>query len=167
VETAEAWEVARSATRTATVLCLSRQNLPTVRTVDSDANLTARGAYVLRETEGPRGVTIVATGSEVALALEAAEILATQRIAAAVVSAPSFELFAAQDPDYRESVLGSAPMIGVEAAVRQGWQAMIGCDGAFVGMSGFGASAPAEDLYTHFGITAQAVADAAMRLAWR
>jgi len=167
VETAEAWEIAMSATRAPTLLCLSRQNLPTVRRAHTDANLTARGAYVLREPEAPRAVTIVATGSEVATALAAADLLAGQRIAAAVVSAPSFELFAQQDAAYRAEILGEAPMVGVEAAIRQGWQAMIGCEGAFVGMSGFGASAPAEDLYAHFGITAQAVADAATRLVWR
>ena len=111
-------------------------------------------------------MTIVATGSEVATALAAA-IRCPARRSAAVVSAPSFELFAAQDAAYRASVLGEAPMVGVEAAIRQGWQAMIGCEGAFVGMAGFGASAPAEDLYTHFGITAQAVVDAATRLVWR
>ncbi len=167
VETAEAWEVAMTSTRTPTVLCLSRQNLPTVRRAHSDTNLTARGAYVLREPDGPRAVTIVATGSEVEIALAAADLLTDQEIAAAVVSAPSFELFAAQDATYRAAVLGEAPMVGVEAAIRQGWDAMIGCDGAFVGMSGFGASAPAADLYAHFGITAQAVADAATRLVWR
>jgi transketolase len=164
VETAEAWAIAMAATRTPTLLCLSRQNLPTVRTAHTDENLTARGAYLLAEPEGGRDVTLIATGSELSLALAAADILAAQRIRAAVVSAPSFELFARQPPAYRGTVLGEAPRVGVEAAIRQGWDPLLGERGAFVGMSGFGASAPAEALYAHFGITAEAVADAATRL---
>jgi transketolase len=167
VETAEAWAIAMAATRTPTVLCLSRQNLPTLRRDPDAANLTARGAYLLRAPEGERDVTLVATGSEVATAVAAAELLAAQSVRAAVVSAPSFELFAAQEPEYRAAVLGDAPLVGVEAAVRQGWEQMIGCAGAFVGMTGFGASAPADALYAHFGITPQAVADAAGCLVWR
>jgi transketolase len=164
VETAEAWEIAATATATPTVLALSRQGLPTLRTGHSTENLTARGAYVLREADGARDVTLIATGSEVALAIDAADRLAAEGIRAAVVSAPSFELFAAQAPDYRATVLGGAPRVGVEAAIAQGWEALIGCDGAFVGMTGFGASAPAPALYRHFGITAEAVADAAKTL---
>jgi transketolase len=164
VETAEAWAIAMAATETPTLLCLSRQSLPTVRTAHRDENLTARGAYVLAEPDGGRDVTLIATGSEVSLALAAADLLAAQRIRAALVSAPSFELFAKQPPAYRGAVLGEAPRVGVEAAVRQGWDPLLGERGAFVGMSGFGASAPAEALYAHFGITAEAVADAATRL---
>ncbi|GHE00830.1 transketolase [Defluviimonas sp. 20V17] len=158
VETAEAWQIAAAATDTPTLLCLSRQNLPLVRTRHTTENLTARGAYVLHRAEGPRDVTLIATGSEVEIALAAAERLATEGLRAVVVSAPSFELFAAQPADYRVAVLGCAPRIGIEAAVRQGWEQFLERGDAFVGMTGFGASAPAPDLYRHFGITAEAVA---------
>lgn len=164
VETAEAWEVAATSKRTPTVLCLSRQGLPTVRTQSSPDNLTAKGAYVLQDAIGERDVTLIATGSEVELALEAAGELQRQGIYAAVVSAPCFELFAAQPAGYREEVLGQAPRIGIEAAVRQGWELMLRSEDAFVGMTGFGASAPAEALYEHFGITAKAVVSAALHL---
>jgi len=164
VETAEAWVIAMAATTTPTLLCLTRQGLPTVRTEHTDENLTARGAYVLREAPGRRDVTLIATGSEVAIALQSADRLALDGIAAAVVSAPCFELFEAQDITYRRAVLGEAPRVGVEAAVRQGWCSLIGQAGGFVGMTGFGASAPADQLYPHFGITADAVAAAAKRL---
>jgi transketolase len=167
VETAEAWECAIASERTPSVLCLSRQNLPTLRREHETENLTARGAYVLRETEGPRDVTLIATGSEVEIAIAAADALAAQGIKAAVVSAPYFERFAAQDEDYRNRVLGTAPRVGVEAAVRAGWCALLDRGDAFVGMTGFGASAPAPDLYRHFGITAEAVAEAARTLVRR
>lgn len=163
VETAEAWQIAITEPATPSVLCLSRQNLPTVRTRHSDANLTACGAYVLRETDGPRDVTLIATGSEVEIALDAAERLAAEGVAAAVVSAPCFELFARQDAGYRAGVLGTAPRVGVEAAIRQGWDAMLDPEDGFIGMTGFGASAPAEELYAHFGITGEAVAEAAKK----
>lgn len=158
VETAEAWQIAITASATPSVLCLSRQNLPTLRTVHADANLTRRGAYVLREAQGRRDVTLIATGSEVEIAMAAADLLAAEGIAAAVVSAPCFELFALAEADYRAGVLGAAPRVGVEAAIRQGWDLMLRPDDGFVGMTGFGASAPAQALYTHFGITAAAVA---------
>ncbi|AXC51271.1 transketolase [Paracoccus suum] len=164
VETAEAWQIAMTATATPTLLVLSRQNLPTVRDTHEQANLTARGAYPLR---GParRQVTLIATGSEVEIALAAADLLEAGGIRAAVVSAPSFELFAAQPEAYRAEVLGEAPRVGVEAAIRQGWDGPILRTGdGFVGMTGFGASAPAPDLYRHFGITAEAVADIARKL---
>ncbi len=164
VETAEAWEIAATSTGTPTALCLSRQGLPTVRTQHTEANMVARGAYVLRDPGGPRDVTLIATGSEVEIALNAADALGSDGIRAAVVSAPSFELFAAQAEDYRREVLGQAPRVGVEAAIRQGWDLMLRHKDAFIGMTGFGASAPAKDLYEHFGITAQAVADAARTL---
>lgn len=164
VETAESWEIAVTSKNTPTVLCLSRQGLPTLRTGHTGENLTSRGAYVLREAEETRDVTLIASGSEVEIALAAGDLLAQSGVRAAVVSAPSFELFGKQDPDYRESVLGSAPKVGIEAAVRQGWDVLIGSGGAFVGMTGFGASAPASDLYQHFGITAEAVAEAAQNL---
>jgi len=161
VETAECWELALASARTPSVLALSRQGLPTLRTAHDKENLSARGAYLLRAPEGPRAVTLIATGSEVSLALEAAGALAGEGLQAGVVSMPCWELFAAQPKAYREEVLGAAPRIGVEAAARQGWERWLGPDGVFVGMEGFGASAPAGDLYETFGITAEAVASAA------
>src|SRR5690606_4470961 len=154
--TAESWEIAMEATDGPVLLALSRQNLPTLRD-RADRNLTALGAYCLRDP-GDRQATLIATGSEVEIALAAADLLAEQGIIAAVVSAPSFELFAAQPADYRAAVLGDAPRVGVEAAIRQGWDgAILRTTDGFVGMTGFGASAPAPDLYRHFGITAEAV----------
>ena len=164
VETAEAWEIAMSDTRTPSVLCLSRQGLPCVRSAHVQENRSARGAYVLKEAPEKRDVTLIATGSEVELALNAAEALAGEGVQAAVVSAPCFELFAAQDAGYRAEVLGQAPRVGVEAAVQQSWGAMLGDNSAFVGMTGFGASAPAGELFRHFGITADAVVQAARKL---
>ncbi|WP_095587644.1 transketolase [Actibacterium ureilyticum] len=164
VEVAEAWQIAATADRTPTALILSRQNLPTVRTRDVADNLVARGAYVMREPAGTRDVTLIATGSELHLALEAADLLAARGVQAAVISAPCFELFAAQPPEYRMAVRGTAPRVGVEAAVRQGWEMFLDRSDAFVGMTGFGASAPAPELYQHFGITAQSVADTAAGL---
>lgn len=168
IETAEAWEIALTSRDRPTVLVLSRQNLPMLRDRNRRENLTARGAYVLRETNGPRDATIIATGSEVEIAKAASDRLAANHgVRAAVVSMPSFELFSAQDKAWRDSVLGSAPRIAVEAASGFGWEKWIGDKGAFIGMDSFGASAPAGDLYKHFGITAEAVADAALKLAGR
>ena len=164
VETAEAWQAAIEMERTPSLLSLSRQGLPVLRTTHSDVNLTAKGAYVLRDTDGTRDVTLIATGSEVEIAMNAADKLAQAGIRAAVISAPCFEAFAAQPQAYRDAVLGTAPRVGVEAAVKMGWEALLGGNSAFVGMSSFGASAPAGDLYEHFGITADAVADAAKKL---
>jgi transketolase len=118
---------------------------------------------VVVEPEGGRDVTLIATGSEVSIALEAATLLAADQVQAAVVSAPCLDLFRLQSPEYRATVLGSAPRIGVEAAVEGDWARWIGDGGEFVGMTGFGASAPAETLYREFGITAEAVAAAARR----
>ncbi len=163
IETAEAWEAALSLRMTPSILCLSRQGLPTVRLTPSPENLTARGAYTLREAEGGRDVTILATGSEVEIALAAADRLAGQGIRAAVVSVPCWLLFERQDPAYRREVLGSAPRIAVEAAIRFGWERWLGEDpDRFVGMTGFGASAPAADLYRHFDITPDHVVRAAV-----
>jgi len=164
VETAEAWQIAMTEETTPSVLCLSRQGLPTVRTTHSDANLTAKGAYVLRDTDGARDVTLIATGSEIEIALVAADALAAEGIKAAVVSAPCFELFAKQDAAYRAEVLGDAPRIGIEAAIRQGWDLLLRPEDGFIGMTGFGASAPAPELYRHFGITPEATADLARSL---
>lgn len=155
IETAEAWEIAIASTATPTLMALSRQNLPLVRREASE-NLTARGAYVLQEADGARDITLIATGSEVELALAAAKLLAAEGIRAAVVSAPSFELFAIQDAAYRAATLGQAPRIGIEAAIRQSWDAVLRHDDGFIGMSGFGASAPAPALYHHFNITPEA-----------
>ena len=159
VETAEAWEAALANAGGPTALILTRQNLSPVRD-DARENLTARGGYVLKEAADARA-TLFATGSEVEIAMAAADMLQAEGIAARVVSMPSFELFEAQDAAYRAGVIGDAPVkVAVEAAIRQGWDRYIGADGAFIGMTGFGASAPAEALYRHFGITAEAVRDA-------
>jgi transketolase len=163
VETAECWALALLARDRPSVLALSRQSLPMLREAETDANLSARGAYLLRAPEH-RDVTLLATGSEVAVAVAAADRLGADGVAAAVVSMPCWELFEAQAPEWRAEVLGRAPRIAVEAAARLGWDRWIGEAGAFVGMSGFGASAPASELYRHFGITAEAVADTARRL---
>jgi transketolase len=164
VEVAECWELALRANKTPSVLCLSRQNLPTLRTEDTDANLCALGAYILRESQGARDITLLATGSEVEIAIGAADRLGAEGLGVAVVSMPCWDLFEAQDPEYRAQVLGSAPRIAVEAASRFGWDRWIGDGGDFIGMRGFGASAPAPALYAHFGITADAVADSARRI---
>jgi transketolase len=165
IETAECWELALETQDRPTVLVLSRQNLPMLRQAYTADNLSARGAYVLREPGGPRDVTLIATGSEVEIAVSAAEKLRTEHgVAAAVVSMPCWELFEEQEAAYRAKVLGSAPRVAVEAAARLGWDRWIGDNGAFIGMTGFGASAPAPDLYRHFGITPEAVVDAALEL---
>ena len=164
VETAEAWELAVMNNGTPSIMALSRQGLPLLRTDHTDENLTAKGAYVLREADGTRDVTLIATGSEVEIAMNAADILAGEGIKAAVVSAPCFELFAAQPAEYRKATLGSAPRVGIEAMIEQGWGKMLGDNSAFIGMTGFGASAPADQLYKKFGITAEATAQAARAL---
>ena len=164
VECAECWELALGTSATPSILALSRQGLPTVRTDHTDDNLSARGAYVLREADGARDVSLFATGSEVELALDAADALGKDGIKAAVISIPCWELFAQQDESYRTQVLGDAPRVAVEAASGFGWDRWLGERGRFVGMSSFGASAPAGHLYEHFGITAEAVADAAKSL---
>ena len=167
VECAECWELALLAKHTPTILALTRQGLPLLRTTDTKENLSAKGAYVLIEPEGRRDVTLIGTGSEVMLAVQAAKDLAKDGIKVAVVSMPCWELFEAQEDNYRNEVLGSAPRVGVEAASEFGWSKWLGSNGAFIGMHGFGASAPAQDLYKHFGITAEAVAAAARQLIGR
>ncbi len=156
VESAEAWEIAMRSKTSPTMLILSRQNLPTVRhTVEG--NRVAEGAYLLHDPAA-RAATLIATGSEVEIALAAADLLAGEAIEVAVISAPAFELFAARPASERSALLGDAPRVGIEAAIRQGWDLFLRPEDAFVGMEGFGASAPAPDLYRHFGITAEAVA---------
>ena len=164
VETAEAWECALAASRTPTVLALTRQGLPTLRTTPEDENLTARGAYVLREAAGARDITLIGTGSEVQLAVEAADTLARDGIRAAIVSMPSWELFEQQTEKYRRETLGDAPRLAIEAANGMGWTRYTGNPDAFVGMTGFGASAPAPALFEHFGINADALVDKARNI---
>jgi transketolase len=171
VETAEAWEIALTSSSTPSVLALTRQGLPTLRVKHTNQNLTARGAYVLAEADHKRRAILLATGSEVAIALEAKALLEAKGLGARVVSMPCWELFAAQDEAYRRKVLpAGAVRVGIEAAVRQGWdQWLMGERGsekkaAFIGMESFGASAPIGDLYRHFGITAEAVASSALAL---
>ncbi len=162
IETAEAWELALKRTDGPSVLALSRQNLPTLRT-DVGENRSARGGYVLAEASGDRMATLIATGSEVMLAMAARETLEAEGIPTAVVSLPCWKLFELQDPSWQEGVLGSGLRVGIEAALEFGWSRWLGPDGIFVGMAGFGASAPADDLYKHFGITAEAVVAAVRR----
>jgi transketolase len=165
IEVAECWELALKAKGTPSILALTRQAVPALRTVSGPENLSAKGAYVLAEAAGgKRDATLLATGSEVAVAMEAHELLAKDGVRAAVVSMPCWELFAGQSASYRAGVLGSAPRVGVEAGVALGWERWLGDGGAFVGMEGFGASAPGAKLFTHFGITPAKVADAARKL---
>jgi transketolase len=162
---AECWELALAAAGTPSILALTRQAVPALRKAGT-GNLSAKGAYVMEEAQGgKRAVTILATGSEVGLAMEARERLAKDGVQAAVVSMPCWELFAAQPVAYREQVLGAAPRIAVEAAIGFGWERWLGDGGVFIGMEGFGASAPAPKLYEHFGITASKVAEVARKAA--
>jgi transketolase len=156
IETAECWELAVKRADGPSVLALSRQNLAAFRS-DSGENRCARGGYVVAEAEGKRAATLIATGSEVGLALAARDALATEGVQVAVVSLPCWELFAAQDASYRDQVLGDGLRVGIEAALGFGWDRWLGPDGVFIGMTGFGASAPADVLYKHFGITPEAV----------
>jgi len=159
VETAECWALALQNEGTPSVLALTRQGLPTVRTEHTDENLSARGGYVLREADGDRAATILATGSEIELALQARDTLQANGIPTAVVSMPCWELFDAQDEAYRTATLGDGVRVAVEAGVTFGWARYGVAEGNIVGMPGFGASAPAPQVYKHFGITADAVVD--------
>jgi transketolase len=165
VEAAECWEIALERRDGPVTLVFARQALPHVRRLHTSANLSRRGAYVLAEGEGgERQVTLLATGSEVSLALAAREALQADGTPTAVVSMPSWELFEAQDDAYRASVLGPGTVrVGCEAALRFGWDGWLGDRGGFVGMTGFGASGAAAELYQHFGITAEAIAREARR----
>ncbi|QFT60211.1 Transketolase 1 [Sulfitobacter sp. THAF37] len=171
VETAEAWEIALTSKNTPSVLSLTRQGLPTVRKDHKNNNMVEKGAYVLAEAEGKRQVILIASGSEVSVALDARALLQEEGIGVRVVSMPCMELFAAQDDAYRKRILPGGPVrVGIEAGVRQGWdQWLLGERGKFgkadfVGMDSFGASAPAEELFEKFGITAQNVAERAKAL---
>lgn len=163
VETAEAWEIALDRRSAPTALIFARQSGPTLRRDGGPENRSARGAYVLAEAEGgPRRATLIGTGSEVAVAMTARQMLQAEGVPTAVVSMPSWDLFEAQPQAYRDATLAPASVrVAVEAAVRLGWDRWIGERGAFVGMSSFGASGPADQLYRHFGITPEAVAQAA------
>jgi transketolase len=157
VEAAECWELALSHKENPSVMALSRQDLPTVRE-DVSENLCARGAYVISDAKGERAATILATGSEVPIAIAAQEKLRGEGIEAAVVSMPCWELFDSQDKSYRDSVLGSAPRVGIEAASPFGWSRYLASEDDFIGMRSFGASGPYTEVYEHFGITPEAVA---------
>ena len=171
VETAEAWECALMETSRPSVLALSRQGLPTLRREHKAKNLTAMGGYVLAEAEGKRQALLMATGSEVAIAMAARDLLQREGIGTRVVSMPCWELFEEQDEAYRKRVLpGGAVRVAVEAAIRFGWDRWLYGErgkrekSRFVGMHDFGGSAPADELYAHFGITAEAVAAKARAL---
>ena len=162
VETAECWQIALQTKDMPSVIALTRQGLPTVRTDTAEENSSARGAYLLAAAAGDADVTLLATGSEVSIALQARELLQAEGIGTRVVSMPCLEIFDAQDADYRASVLGDSRVtIAIEAGCRHGWDRYIGAEGVFIGMTGFGASAPAAALYQHFGITAEAAVAAA------
>lgn len=163
VETAECWEMALVNLTTPSIIALTRQGIAPSRLEHADDNLCARGAYVIAD-ETDYAATLIASGSEVEIAMAAREQLASDGVRARVVSAPCFELFAMQPRGYRKEVLGDKPRVGVEAAVRQGWDAFLRPEDGFIGMTGFGASAPGKDLYEHFGITPAAVAREAKRL---
>ena len=158
VETAECWELALKNDQGPSVLSLTRQGLPTLRAADAE-NKSAKGAYILKDSDGAPQVTLFASGSEVHLAMEAADKIGS---GCRVVSVPCMDLFFQQDGAYIESLTcNDSKKIAVEAAIRQGWDALIGAHGSFIGMKGFGDSAPAEALYKHFGITVDAIVAAA------
>ncbi|WP_295186641.1 transketolase [uncultured Brevundimonas sp.] len=158
IEAMECWQIALQTKTAPSALALSRQKTPAVRTVAATENLSAKGAYEIKAANGEAKVTLFGTGTELALALKAAETLEAEGVATRVVSVPSFELFEQQDAAYQASVIGRGTVRGaVEAAIKQGWERFIGEDGAFIGMTGFGASAPAEVLYEKFNITSDAI----------
>jgi transketolase len=164
VEVAECWELALNRIDGPTVLALTRQNLPQLRTDAPADNPCSPGAYQLVAAQGEAKVSLFASGSEVEIAVAAQKQLGERGIASRVVSVPSLELLLAQPAEKRKAIIGNAPVkVAIEAAVRFGWDAVIGPDGAFVGMHGFGASGPAKDLYKHFGITAEAAVNAALK----
>jgi transketolase len=164
VETAECWQLAVERRDGPTVIALTRQTVLPVRREAGSGNLAASGAYELSPARGKARATLFASGSEVEIALAAQKILDEQSFAVRVVSVPSLDLFLSQPESVRARVIGDAPLkVGIEAAVRFGWDAVIGPSGMFVGMTGFGASAPYKDLYRHFGITPEAVVERVLR----
>jgi transketolase len=163
VETVECWQLALEHAQSPSVLVLTRQNLQQLRLGHEETNRCAAGAYEIVPAEKTADVSLFATGSEVSIAVEARKFLRERGVFARVVSVPSFELFRALPSAEQEEIIGTARVkVAVEAAVRQGWDEIIGSDGAFVGMSSFGASAPYKELYKHFGITPEKVAEAAL-----
>ncbi|MEE6206700.1 MAG: transketolase [Alphaproteobacteria bacterium] len=154
VETAEAWQLAIESEHTPSILALSRQSVPTLRQ-DSTENLTAKGGYIISATTLPVKATLIATGTEVSLAVAAQKQLANEGIGVNVVSMPCTELFDAQAPEYKQAVLGTAPRIAIEAAATYGWERYVGLDGTIIGMNSFGASGKGDEVYAHFGITAE------------
>src|SRR5580658_1995414 len=164
VETVECWQTALESKNSPSVLALTRQNLPQLRQGFDERNRCARGAYELIAADDDAAVvSLFATGSEVAIAADAKKLLAARKISARVVSVPCFELLLALPDDQRAAIIGKAKInVAVEAGIRQGWDAIIGSDGIFVGMTGFGASAPYKELYQHFGLTAEKLAEAAI-----
>jgi transketolase len=164
VEVAECWELALNRTNGPTLLALTRQNLPQLRTSAPSDNPCSHGAYELVAASGEAKVSLFASGSEVEIAVAAQKELAGRGIASRVVSVPSLELLLSQPEDKQKAIIGNAPVkVAIEAAVRWGWDAVIGHDGVFVGMHGFGESGPAKDLYKHFGITAEAAVNAVLK----
>ncbi|HEY0353568.1 MAG TPA: transketolase C-terminal domain-containing protein, partial [Enterovirga sp.] len=161
---AECWQLALERTDGPSLIALTRQNLSQSRTEATDDNLSAAGGYEIRPAKGEAKATLFASGSEVEIAIEAQALLEAKGMPTRVVSVPSLDLLLAQPHDVRNRVVGHTPIkVAIEAAVRFGWDSVIGADGLFVGMQGFGASAPYKDLYRHFGITAEAVADRVLR----
>ncbi len=163
VETLECWDLAIRRRHSPSLFALSRQGVPQLRD-NCESNLSARGAYVIRQFGAGRDITLIATGTEVSLAVDAAQELQQQGLSVAVVSMPSWELFDEQSPAYREETLGSAPRIAIEAASKFGWTRYVNSEDDVIGMTGFGASAPAEELYEQFGITQAAIVDKALAL---
>jgi transketolase len=157
VETLECWDIAMRSAKTPSLLALSRQGVPQLRGEETGENLSAKGAYVIRQFGTGRDVTLLATGTEVSLAVEAAEALHQGGKSVAVVSMPSWELFETQDDDYKAATLGNAPRIAIEAAAKFGWTRYVASEDDVIGMTSFGASAPAEALYEQFGITKEAI----------
>jgi len=164
VETAECWELALNRIDGPTVLALTRQNLPQLRTTAPNDNPCSHGAYELVAAQGDAKVSLFASGSEVEIAVAAQKQLAERGIASRVVSVPALELLLEQPTEKQKAIIGNAPLkVAIEAAVRWGWDAVIGQDGVFIGMYGFGESGPAKDLFKHFGITAEAAVNAVLK----
>ena len=163
VETAEAWDVALK-TNGPTVLALSRQGLKAYRSETTNKNLVSYGGYSLNNISKDRDITLIATGSEIEIAMEASEIMYKEGVKAAVVSLPCWEIFDKQSEEYKNQVLGNCPRIAIEAASEMGWSKYVGERGIFIGMKSFGASGPASDLYNHFKITSKSIIDSAKLL---
>jgi len=164
IETAECWQIAMTSRETPTILALTRQKVPALRDTVDATNKCALGGYILKEAAGTRHVTLIATGSEVALAVAAADTLAGEGINAAIVSMPCIELFRTQDDAYRANVLGNAPRIAIEAGIAQGWHEWLRPDDQFIGLSDFGASAPIDQLFKHFNLTPERITQTARDL---